>query len=295
MFGWTPPWHRKEGDVNQHSSTAGRQPRRQQNQPSKVAIFDTDQIRYPYNNDTNESFPSSRQTDRTGDTSSPLSSSNSSFTSSLRRNTKGSVLDFFHRRKSSTPSSVMSTHLAPQQSSMVGPSCGRNSSIPSSSSAIALSNGFSQPHSSLQSTSPTNAPSTSPNTKNNPHHQATNAHSTNSPPLVPATAVATAAAATTTTSSTHQHHRFPFVNHHSEATNASCLIPDERHSPPHHHRLSPPHSGITSTFAPRPYDNLTHKAGPLYEQTMEDGAPPTMDDTKRITLRHDLVKLALDG
>jgi hypothetical protein len=134
---------------------------------------------------------------------------------------------------------------------------------------------------------------------NNSHHQAASPHSITSPPLVPAAAVAAAATATVTStsssSSIHQHHRFPFGGHHSETANAPSTIPEEHHSPSYPHRTSPPHNSTTSTIGLRPYDTLIHKAGTFYEQSMEDSAPPSMDDTKRITLRHDLVKLALDG
>ncbi|KAI8335542.1 hypothetical protein BC941DRAFT_430596 [Chlamydoabsidia padenii] len=294
MFGWTPPWHRKTSDMNQHSSTTGhpqRSARKQSHSSSKVATFKTDQIYSSSNTNSSNSF-SARQPDQAMDTGSPLSSSNSSFASSFRRNTKESVLDFFHRRKSSTPSSTISL----QQSSNVGPMSsyppGRNSGLSAFNSTAALTNGSTQPYTTLQSTNPTNGvlSTSSPGTLTNPHHQATNIGINPPPPTV--------------TPAIHQHHRFPFVTHHNDSIGAQSPIPEEPcfSSPPssssshYHPQVSSLSSSLTSTLG-RPYDTLMKKQGLFYEYTMDmqDCAPPTMDDTKRITLRHDLVKLALDG
>ncbi|CAO3589574.1 unnamed protein product [Absidia cylindrospora] len=321
MFGWNPPWHRKNPNKDQLSS-GGEQHRRQertscrQTQPKKSAVED-DSLYYnssiSYNDNESILSPPLNQTMDIGYTS-PISSSSSSFTSSFRRNTKASVLEFFHRRKSNTPS-VMSSQTSSQQSFPAGPlsslPVGRKSTIPTTSpplTSAATTTGSIQSHSTnnnaMHTTSPPSALSPTSPCSGSSSHQITTTNT----------------GTTSSSASSNQHHRFPFIHHHhhhhhhhqNEVTNTAAPIIEEQHPPLYQHRHSSlsPHNALTSypssTATPRsssvsaslrPYDSLIKNSESFYEHTMdmEDSAPPTFDDTNRITLRHDLIKLVLDG
>lgn len=325
IFGWNPPWNRKDVERKQDMSSGDQHTQRSTNISNDEPLFYNRNNYYSQSNDN--ALPS--QLDMTaldaGYISPPLSSSSSSITSGSRRNTKASLLDFFHRRKSSTPS-VMSL----QQSSSVGTySTGQK---PTSGTALLPSSSTKQStsyagHYSLSCSLPTSS------SDNN------------------ITSISTATGMHSTPPSLHptlQHHRFPFIYHSSETTNSNMSSPpsnvssssssvEEHH---HHHQfprpsslLSPPSYHLPSPLSPppphhhyhhhhhhhhhytaqqqqhqssnaanRPYATLLKKhSSSLYEQPvgtlMEDNSRPTAldQDIKRITLGHELVKLALDG
>jgi hypothetical protein len=134
--------------------------------------------------------------------------------------------------------------------------------------------------------------------------------------LHPTTAINTGTSSPS--ASSNQHHRFPFIHHHhhhhhqNETINTSNAVSEEQHSPlyqrrhsslsPHNAFASHPSSNTTPqsssiSASVRPFDSLIKNSDSFYEHSMdmEDNTPPTIDDTKRITLRHDLIKLVLDG
>ncbi|CAO3594349.1 unnamed protein product [Absidia cylindrospora] len=299
FFGWTSPWHRTDPDTTQCSTVDQKEHRRHQ----VTHRNEYDPVHYNKNKDDPiQSTPMNIEMDPEN-TSPPRSLSSSSTISHSRRNTKGSVLDIFHRRKSN-PASVMSI----QQSSTIRPSSptGCQEAYP----AILSSSPSSLYTSVADSTPPLSTANTAV------YH---NSKSNCSPPSSSIEPIDTTSSPSF---SLHQHRRFPFIhqhhptepinNNHHIGNMPQSIIPlscpmtsSEEHYQHRSSLISTPHNAQISTQAPsskRPqfYEALLKYGSPFSEHTvnMEDNLPPTTPTNaakSRITLNHDLMKLALEG
>ncbi|ORZ24317.1 hypothetical protein BCR42DRAFT_88878 [Absidia repens] len=308
FFGWTSPWHRTDPDTTQCST----EDEKEQHLRHQVTYRNEyDPMRYNNSkDDLIRSTPMNIEMDP--QTNSPSRSpSNSSIITHSRRITKGSVLDLFHRRKSN-PASVMSL----QQTSSIRPlsTTGCQESYPE-----IMSSSPSYYTSSSTSTLMTDSVPTLPIANTAVHR-----HSRSNPSPLPSSTEpvdTTSPPYSASQSSLQQHRRFPFIHQHhpTETINnnhhlgnmpqsiipLSCpMTSSEEHYQHRSSLISTPHSVSMPTQAPpskRPqfYEALLKRGSPFSEHTvdMEDNLPPSPTNVikNRITLNHDLMKLALEG
>ncbi|KAI8086571.1 uncharacterized protein BX664DRAFT_336170 [Halteromyces radiatus] len=310
ILGWVPPWHRKDMDKRskqQQHSTSSRQKDRLQRSS------DTDDLMHYHGNEGVFSYPASDQLMDPGYASPPLSSSSSSTASTSRRNTKASIMDFFQRRKSSSTSSNM-IPVTPKQLSSVGPlytPLTERKSISYSPPILSAAPPPIQPTTTNnQYLLPTAPPTSSSSSPPSLLHLSVNNNNQTSSNITPALSSSSsqqsiAPQVPSQTSTTPLQHRFPFIHCHHEHNNTSTSVAtttqynDEAHhqQKSHHHHY--PSSLFSSTSNQPTSSNQSlsvNKEGPLYEYNMDmEENLSNMDDRKRITLRHDLVRLALDG